>query len=102
MTDDPARIYVREVVDIVGQPLVVVGKLRRGALLEGMQVSVGSGGLLFAKARITGLQRREALPDDDDVAIMFEAPDRDHRWLLKEICVLGETIGVIENNEKEG
>lgn len=109
-----ARFYIREVSDVAGQPLVIVGAWRRGAVQEGARVSVGSSDMLWAPVVITRLDSRPDAQGGEAVTITFEivvspGPDpeeerfeRDfHRDMLSGICTQGSTIGIRSDDDDE-
>ena len=98
MPNAPARVYVRDSVDVAAESEVcVVGEVRSGSVREGMQACVSLGGISVVATikRVESLRRA----DGDEISIALDIPDEETREFWKDLCHPGSWIGVIENKE---
>ena len=96
MPNTPARLYVRDVIDIDGESEVrVVGEIMSGNVREGMQACVSLGSMLSVVATIKRVESRRG----DEISISLDTPDKETREFWKELCLPGDRIGIIENEE---
>jgi hypothetical protein len=94
MPNAPARVHVRDSVDVAAESEVrVVGEIRSGSVREGMQacVSLGSFSVVAAIKRVESA--------GDEISIALDIPDKEERSFWKDLCHPGSWIGVIENKE---
>ena len=99
MPNAPARVYVRDSVDVAAESDVcVVGEIRSGSVREGMQacVSFGSFSVVAPIKRVESLRGESA---GDEISIALDIPDEETRKFWKDLCRPDSWIGVIENEE---
>ena len=94
MPSAPARVYVRDSVDVAADSEVrVVGEIRSGSVRAGMQacVSLGSFSVVAAIKRVES--------SGDEISIALDIADEEERGFWKDLCSPGSWVGVIENTE---
>jgi len=98
MPNAPARVYVRDSVDVAAESEVcVVGEIRSGSVREGMQACISFGSFSVVKP----IKRVESLPSasGDEISIALDIPEEEERAFWKGLCSPGSWIGVIEDTE---
>jgi len=99
MPNAPARLYVRDLVDIHGESGVcVIGEIMSGSVREGMQVCA-SLGTITVVATIKRVESLRGAAAGDEISISLDTPDEETREFWKELCRPGCRIGIIENTE---
>lgn len=98
MPDAPARVYVRDSVEVAAESEVrLVGEIRSGSVRVGMLACISFGGFSV----VATIKRVEPLRASvgDETSIALDTPDEQTREFWKDICRPGNFIGVIENTE---
>jgi hypothetical protein len=99
MPNAPARVYVRDSVEVAEESEVcVIGELRSGSVRAGMQACVSFGSFSVVKT-IKRVEFLGGASAGDEISIALDIPEEEERLFWKELCRPDSWIGVIENKE---